>query len=149
VQTLGPRRPLSQASGVESNLISQPLYENGHHALRIFYESHSLYLLQQFSRLTQQRLNPLRSAIASLVNRSCRRAFWFPLGAPAPLCTAVHAAAPFAAYRRRTARSAGADCCATTRACQLGPVFLMWSLMPGLSAWRSRDRAAVPPSELR
>jgi len=42
----------------------------------------------------------LRSAIASPVKRPCRRAFWFPLGAPDP-------GAPPCMRQRRLPRSAG------------------------------------------
>jgi hypothetical protein len=40
--------------------------------------------LQKLPRFTQQGLNLLALAIASLVNRPCWRAFWFALGAPDP-----------------------------------------------------------------
>jgi len=61
----------------------------GRHITSGFGENISLHLIQQLPRFTQQRLNLLRSAIASLVNRPCLRAFWFAFGAPdpgAPLC---------------------------------------------------------------
>src|SRR5882724_4603306 len=78
----------------------------------------SFHLLQQLPRFAQQRLNPPlpgdrvpgeQAVLARVLVSPWRAGF---------RRTAVHAAAPFAAHRRRAARAAGADFCAATRARQ-------------------------------
>jgi len=81
-------------------------------------ENRSFHRLQQLPRFAQQGLNllalgdrvPSEPAVPARVLVSPSRA--------GSRRTAVHAAAPFAAHRRRAARSAGADFCAATRARQ-------------------------------
>ncbi len=81
-------------------------------------EKQSLHLLQQLPRFTQQGLNPLslgdrvagEQAVLARVLVSPWRA--------ASRRAAVHAAALFAAHRRRAARAAGTDFCPATRARQ-------------------------------
>src|SRR5438105_3665942 len=97
------------------NCDNKPMYA----AIRC--RARSFHLLQKLPRVSQQSLNPLslgdrfpgEQAVLARVPVSLWRAgFWY---------AAVHAAAPLAAHRRRTARCAGADFGAATRARQHRP----------------------------
>src|SRR3981081_3015003 len=81
-------------------------------------EKQSLHLLQQLPRVTQQGLNLLSLGDrVPGVQAVLARVLVSPWRAGSRR-TAVHAAALFAAHRRRAARSAGTDFCDATRARQ-------------------------------
>lgn len=104
----------SSAPAVNTHYRRWPEAHNGRVGASTFYKS--FHLLQQLPRFTQQHPDllalgdrfPREQSVPARVPVS-------PRGA-GPRRTAVHAAAPLAAHRRRAARSAGAGFCAATAA---------------------------------
>src|SRR6266478_847008 len=83
-----------------------------------FGRAKSFHLLQQLPRVTQQGLNLLSLGDRDLCEEAVLARVLVSPWRAGFRRTAVHAAAFFAAHRRRAARSAGADFCAATRARQ-------------------------------